>query len=301
MKQLLAILFAMTAFQLTVPAQVGINNTNSTPDPSAMLDVKSTSSGLLVPRMTQQQIMAIASPANGLQVFCTTDNKLYIYIASALLWKEVAFGQGTISPSIACGAPFNKEHIAGAIAPVSKTVTYGVTTNIPGEPARCWITSNLGASQQAASVNDNTEPAAGWYWQFNLKQGFKHDGTSRTPNTAWIQGINENSDWTLLNDPCRIELGGSWRIPTSTELSNVDAAGSWTSWTGPWNSNLKLHASGYLNLSDGALAGRGINSAFWSSNQAATNFGWYLSFDAASCAMYSTASKSYGFSVRCVF
>jgi hypothetical protein len=50
---------------------VAINNDNSTPDPSAMLDVKSTDKGLLIPRMTQAQRNAIVSPATGLMIFQT--------------------------------------------------------------------------------------------------------------------------------------------------------------------------------------------------------------------------------------
>ena len=46
---------------------VGINTTS--PDASAVLDVSSTSQGLLVPRMTTTQRNAIASPATGLLVF----------------------------------------------------------------------------------------------------------------------------------------------------------------------------------------------------------------------------------------
>ena len=42
-------------------AQVGINTDNSLPDSSAILDVKSTNKGLLIPRMTQSQVEAIAS------------------------------------------------------------------------------------------------------------------------------------------------------------------------------------------------------------------------------------------------
>jgi len=68
---------------------------------------------------------------------------------------------------------------AGGVAPVDKTVTYGtVLTNLAGPTAttyRRWITQNLGATNQATSADDATEPSAGWYWQFNRKQGFKHD------------------------------------------------------------------------------------------------------------------------------
>ena len=139
-------------------------------------------------------------------------------------------------------------HVAGTVAPVSKTVTYGTVTNIPGATTKCWITSNLGADHQATAVSDATEASAGWYWQFNRKQGYKHDGTTRTPNTAWITSINESSDWITANDPCTSELGSGWRLPTSTEWSNVDASGSWMDWFIPWISGLKLHAAGYPEL-----------------------------------------------------
>lgn len=79
-------------------SQVSINTDNSQPDPSAMLDIKSTTKGVLFPRLTQSQIEAIPDPANGLLVFCTTDSKFYVFNQSINLWKEVAFGSGTISP-----------------------------------------------------------------------------------------------------------------------------------------------------------------------------------------------------------
>jgi hypothetical protein len=94
------------------------------------------------------------------------------------------------------------------VAPVNKTVTYGTVTNIPGETSKCWITSNLGADHQATSKDDATEPSAGWYWQFNKKQGYKvTNNNTRTPNTPWIHPINENSDWTAAKDPCTLEMG----------------------------------------------------------------------------------------------
>lgn len=59
-------------------AQVAVNSDGSTPENSAMLDVKSTSKGLLVPRMTIAQRNAIATPATGLLVFCTDNNQYYM-------------------------------------------------------------------------------------------------------------------------------------------------------------------------------------------------------------------------------
>ena len=74
MKKIFLLLFLVVS--LYVNAQVAINTDGSLPDNSAMLDVKSTAKGMLVPRMTAVQRDAIASPATGLLVFCT-DNNLF--------------------------------------------------------------------------------------------------------------------------------------------------------------------------------------------------------------------------------
>ena len=277
-------------------AQVAVNTDGTASDNSAMLDVKSTTKGALLPRMTQAQIYAISNPANGLVVFNTTDNKFYVYVASTNAWKEIMYGAGSIAPD--CGT-LNINHVAGAVAPVSKTVTYGTVTNIPGAPSKCWITSNLGADHQATAVNDATEASAGWYWQFNRKQGYKHDGITRTPNTAWILPINESLDWQAANDPCTLELGSGWRLPTHFEWNNVNVGGGWTNWDGPWNSGLKLHAAGGLQYNDGTLSGRGVIANYWAGDQHSVTHGWTLNFN-SSFSTINNPDKSYAFPVRCL-
>lgn len=58
-----------------------------TPNASAILDVTSTTKGALLPRMTDAEIRAIPSPANGLLAYNTTLNKLCVYESST--WKQV--------------------------------------------------------------------------------------------------------------------------------------------------------------------------------------------------------------------
>ena len=338
----------MLGFLLSGPshyliAQVGINTDNSTPDPSAGLDVKFNNKGFLPPRVALTAINAalpVTSPASGLLVYNiavagTPPNNVIpgYYIWNGTRWIPVAAPQGTTvgdmqywngtqwvnipvgtngqvltlingiptwrqSTSL-CGMGMTINHVAGTVAPVSKSVTYGTVTNIPGEPTKCWITSNLGSDHQATAVNDATEASAGWYWQFNRKQGYKHDGTVRTPNTTWITSINETSDWITANDPCNVELGTTWRLPTFTEWYNVNFAGGWTSWTGPWSSGLKLHAAGYLGDYDGSLNNRGSRGMYWGSTQYVDTEGWYMTFES----IYSTqgnGNKVLGFTVRCV-
>jgi len=294
-----ALLSALHLFvSIAIFAQVGINTDNSAPDNSAMLDVKSNSKGFLPPRMTQSEIMAIQNPSDGLIAYCLTDGKLYVYVTSKGQWKEIPYGAGILGQPFPCGTALTINHIAGNVAPVSKTVTYGTVTNILGEPAKCWITHNLGSDQQATAANDPSEASAGWYWQFNRMQGYKHDGTTRTPGITWpnVSGI---TDWQLENDPCRIELGGSWRIPTATEWTNVDAGGSWTGWDGPWSSDLKLHVAGSIYFINGSLIDRGYIGYYWSSSNYANDYGWMLYFTSGS-SLVDYKRKGYGGTIRCL-
>ncbi|MEO6229524.1 MAG: tail fiber domain-containing protein [Ferruginibacter sp.] len=61
--------FLLAGATVTLAQSVGINTTGSQPNASSILDVSSTSKGLLIPRMTAAQRTAIASPAKGLLVF----------------------------------------------------------------------------------------------------------------------------------------------------------------------------------------------------------------------------------------
>jgi hypothetical protein len=192
----------------------------------------------------------------------------------------------TTKPAFLCGANVEKNHLViGGVAPTNKTVIYGTVTNIPGEPSKCWITSNLGAYHTAFAVNDDTQASAGWYWQFNLKQGYEViSGTNRTPNTPWITNPGcSNTDWIADNDPCLLLLGNGWRIPTKAEWSNVSTTGGWTNWNGPWSSGLHLHAAGYLNYEmSGFLEYSGSVGGFWSSTHGVDGYSWYLLFDSGS-------------------
>ena len=79
------IIFVLILFLFgTSQAQVGIGTT--TPDSSALLEISSTSSGLLVPRMTQVQRDAIASPATGLLIY-QTDNTAGFYSYNGSVWS----------------------------------------------------------------------------------------------------------------------------------------------------------------------------------------------------------------------
>ena len=67
-------------------SQVGIGTT--TPDASALLEINSTNSGLLIPRMTQAQRAAIIAPATGLLVY-ETDITPGFWFYNGTIWAQV--------------------------------------------------------------------------------------------------------------------------------------------------------------------------------------------------------------------
>lgn len=87
MKKGLVLLQLVLLFMLSATAQnVAINTDGSQPASSAMLDIKSNSKGLLIPRMTAAEKTAIQTPAAGLLVYQTDGAKgFYYYDGSAWL------------------------------------------------------------------------------------------------------------------------------------------------------------------------------------------------------------------------
>ncbi len=95
-------LFVITIFCCTfTKAQVAINFTGALPASSAMLDISSTSRGILIPQVSidsLRDVTSIASPANGLIVYNTTQPGVrndmargyYWYSTNALTWVKFA-------------------------------------------------------------------------------------------------------------------------------------------------------------------------------------------------------------------
>lgn len=82
-------LITILLFTFAVNAQVGIGT--NTPNASAALDVTSTNSGMLTPRMTEAQKLAIASPATGLLIY-QTDNASGFWFYNGVAWMPFSGG-----------------------------------------------------------------------------------------------------------------------------------------------------------------------------------------------------------------
>lgn len=94
MKQLYIFLLVVGMYALPVYAQnVGIGT--GSPHASAQLDITHGSRGLLIPRLTTAEMMAIANPAKGLLVYDSVKNQLMVNMGSTTPdWQTIVFKSG---------------------------------------------------------------------------------------------------------------------------------------------------------------------------------------------------------------
>jgi uncharacterized protein (TIGR02145 family) len=292
------------AFQANAQ-NIGISGDGSVPDGSAMLDVKSTTKGLLPPRMTTAERNLIATPADGLVIYNITTKCINFYTNSG--WNETC---GTPPPP--CGNP-------------SLTITHNgfQYKTVESTTGKCWLDRNLGAAEVATSSTDTASYGFRYQWG-RLSDGHQitTSGTTATLSSGDVPGnanfitINsENYDWRSpqnddlwlgvngINNPCPT----GYRLPTSTELDAEGNSGGTGFWgtgsaqnnaTGAFNSLLKLPMAGSRSSSNGSLRNVDSNGNYWSSTVSGAN-ARNLNFVSGSANMI-TNNRANGFSVRCL-
>jgi hypothetical protein len=113
MKLLFTTLLLFSIIEATAQ-NVGIGT--STPDSSALLDIKAQNKGLLPPRMTTAQRKAIQNPAAGLMVYDITKKSLYLFNGS--IWQALAFVNPASAPPFPVEASdgVSPDHFGNAVS-----------------------------------------------------------------------------------------------------------------------------------------------------------------------------------------
>ena len=141
------ILLLLVVIAIQMQAQISVNTDGSQPDNSAMLDVKSTAKGMLVPRMTVAQRNGISNPARGLIIFCTDDNLYYFNRGTPALplwWKLnspwATYGPNIYYPSgnVGIGEPNPAYPLNFSSTVGDKISFYGTTANHYGFGIQEW-------------------------------------------------------------------------------------------------------------------------------------------------------------------
>jgi hypothetical protein len=124
-----------------------------------------------------------------------------------------------------CPSTITVHHKVGTLSPQTTDITYGVVASSLSGTASCWITRNLGATVEPAAFADATVGAMGWFFQFDRKQGFKPTTinllTAAATAPVALAYYTANTNSLPANDPCTLNLGPAWRLPTRTEMGTI--------------------------------------------------------------------------------
>ena len=287
-------LFVVLGFMLAIPGfktsgQSSISSDGSLADPSAMLDVKSTARGMLLPRMTASQRTGISSPANGLIVY-QTDGVAGFYYFNVTVWTYLG----------------SADHYSGNVIDMDGNAY--PTVKIGNQE---WMAKNLNVTHYRNGDSIPYVPAPG-NWS-GLSKGAYCYYVNEPAYYSAIYGALYN--WLAVNDNRNICPSG-WHVPTDAEwttmtsyLGGLSVAGGKMKVALRWNyPNVgALNTSGFSALpggdrhEEGTFYDESIYSTFWSSTESTSTNAWYYGteyYDIA--AGRSNYNKKAGFSVRCI-
>lgn len=203
--------FILVLFSLSFNSrsQVAINTTGVAPNSSAMLDVVSVTKGLLIPRMTQAQRNAIATPATGLLVY-QTDNTPGFYYYNGSSWTTI----GDSSSSTQKFVDLTTEQTIGGAKTWSNLGTFNAGLTSTGSTINLNSSSNF-----ITNINNGTSTGA-----VNIANGTIGGNLISIGNTIGATGITQrvgSGNFSLDG-----AASSSYSIGTSTTTGTITIGGT---------------------------------------------------------------------------
>ena len=216
-------------------AQVGINTDGSQPDNSAMLDIKSTDKGILIPRMTQSQRDAINAPATGLVIFqmdntpgfyfydgsawqlIESGNKLWqdnapnIYVGSdkrVVIGKDQTTGTFEVSTRVTTGTYTGDQCIGGTASAQEFQAPYSADKLFDDDTNTKWQNNNTLPVWIQYDFGAGNEKIIAKYWLY-----WAGSDNGLTPYSWEFLGSNDGTNWTTLDSQTGQTnwASGQWR------------------------------------------------------------------------------------------
>lgn len=283
-------------------SQVGINDDGSLPHSSAMLEVKSTDKGFLLPRLSIIQLLNIENPAAGLVIFNTDKSDFYGFDGS--VWRCWNSGD-TIDPACPDSIRYEGQWY--------NTVLIGT---------QCWMAENLnvGTMIHGTITQENNGTIEKYCYGNNLANCDTYGGMYQWAEMVqYLNGATNTTSWDPV--PAGHVQGicpPGWHVPSDTEfgtlvsyLGGSDVAGGKLKETGTvhWSApnTGATNESGFTALPGGARYPSltwGLlndNGFWWSSSESGGTASFLLKlFYDSDNSLQGGNSKEHGFTVRCL-
>jgi hypothetical protein len=172
----------------------------SNPSTSAVLDINSTSQGMLIPRMTTTHRNSIPSPANALLIFNTSNNTFEVYKSSCACWVSLSDGGGNANTNLINTAPivstinYKGVYRAGGTANVVYTYSDG-ENDAEAATTILWEIANDNNGTAKTTYSTSASPT------FGEAAAGKFVRVKITPRAATgvLNGIDYYGGWTLID------------------------------------------------------------------------------------------------------
>ena len=226
MKKLFHLSITMLIIISTATAQNNVGIGTPTPDPSAIVEMQSNSKGMLIPRMTTLQRLAIGTPANALMVYDTDLNCFYFYATNSSQWISMCT-LGATGPTGVAGIA----GAAGAAGATGATGPVGCATNN-------YLIKSAGTSAACSIINDN-----------GTQVGVATLAGYRKVDVAGDMRLTLAAVSMSTNNAAQLELSNGGSGNANITFNN----------TGVWGANLGLDNDNWLSTR-GFSAGTGFSS-----------------------------------------
>jgi uncharacterized protein (TIGR02145 family) len=222
---------------------------------------------------------------------------MYIFVVTVNLWKEVAYGPGTIAPPPTCGIPITD-------------IRDGKTYNTVQIGTQCWFKENLNIGTRIDGSQNQTNNGIIEKYCYNNTEAncaiygglYQWNEMMQYLTTPEVQGIcpigwhvSSDAEWTSLITYVGfdIDAGGKLKETGTTHWQSPNAAAT--------NETGFTSLPGGYRLPDASFIYIGYDGTWWHSTETSTSHAWDRSM------LYNSGSvdrgssdKTIGFSVRCL-